>query len=97
MVESQQRRLQANESIKRRQEDACERRRTAVLEMQERIEAERVAMLQEMLAKKEEALTRRLKHCVWLITRVFDTYGNIGTSSSRRRGSNTQKPKMHAL
>jgi hypothetical protein len=60
MIESQQRRLQANESIKRRQEDACERRRTAVLEMQERIEAERVAMLQEMLAKKEEAVTRRL-------------------------------------
>jgi hypothetical protein len=61
MIESQQRRLQANESIKRRQEDACERRRTAVLEMQERIEAERVAMLQEMLTKKEEALTRRLQ------------------------------------
>ena len=61
MIESQQRRLQANESIKRRQEDACERRRTAVLEMQERIEAERVVMLHEMLAKKEEALTRRLK------------------------------------
>jgi hypothetical protein len=60
MIESQQRRLQANESIKRRQEDACERRRTAVFEMQERIEAERVAMLQEMLSKKEEALTRRL-------------------------------------
>jgi hypothetical protein len=63
MIESQQRRLQANESIKRRQEDACERRRTAVLEMQERIEAERVAMLQEMLTKKEEALTRRLQRC----------------------------------
>jgi hypothetical protein len=29
--------------------------------MQERIEAERVVMLHEMLAKKEEALTRRLK------------------------------------
>jgi hypothetical protein len=60
MVESQQRRLQVNETIKRRQEDACERRRIAVLEMQERIESERVAMLQEMLAKKEEALMRRL-------------------------------------
>lgn len=59
MVESQQRRLQNNESIKRRQEDASERRRNAVLEMQERIEAERVAMLQEMLSKKEEALVRR--------------------------------------
>jgi hypothetical protein len=61
MIESQQRRLQASESIKRRQEDAGERRRTAVLEMQERIEAERVAMLQEMLTKKEEALMRRLQ------------------------------------
>jgi hypothetical protein len=65
MIESQQRRLQANESIKRRQEDASERRRNAVLEMQERIEGERVAMLQEMLAKKEEALTRR-SQAPWL-------------------------------
>jgi hypothetical protein len=63
MIESQQRRLMANESIKRRQEDACERRRAAVHEMQERIEGERVAMLQEMLSKKEDALTRRLYKC----------------------------------